>query len=283
MNRRAAAPYLLVLPSAVFLCAVLALPLVETVILAFRDGDAGWTLGYFAKMSRDANFSLSLRNTLLLAAVVVPLQVCLALAMGVALGKLHRGRGSALYLWALPLGISDLATGLVWLALLTERGFLPSLLYKIGVISGPASWLSYQTPGALFAAIVIAEIWRATPLVLIILVSGLEMIPKEFDEAGKVFGASPWQRFWHVTLPLIRPSLQTALILRSVMALEVFAVVFALAGRDFNLLVGEAYQWQYLYQNTHMAAAYAVVILALSAALTAFFLRLLRSPSEVVK
>lgn len=281
MWRSRLTPYLLTAPSLLFLMALFAWPLAETTLAAFTD-DSGYTLEFMRKMAADSNFRLSLKNTILLVAVVVPLQVAFALALGTLLGKIERGRFTYLYVWTIPLGISDLAAGLAWLAIFTERGYMNSVLNGLGVISGPANWLSYQEPAALFAAIVVAEIWRATPIVLVILVAGMQLIPKEYDEAGQVFGASAWKRFTAITLPLLKPSLQTALILRTVMALEVFAMVFALAGRDFPILVGEAYQWQNLYQNTNMAAAYALVILALSIAATVVYLRVLRVPRETL-
>ncbi len=129
---------------------------------------------------------------------------------------------------------------------------------------GPHGWLSYETPLTLFVAVVAAEVWRATAIVFIILVSGVQLIPKEYNEAAEVFGASAWTRFTKITLPLLKPSLQTALILRTILAFEVFAVVLALGGANIRVLAGEAYAWQNDNQNHGVAAAYAVVILALS-------------------
>ena len=281
MNRRFT-PYALILPSALFLAIVLAWPLTETLLIALRDDTGGWTLSQVTKMAGDANFTLSLRNTLALVVVVVPMQIALSLGLGMLLGKLPFGRQGFLYAWALPLGISDLAAGLVWLALLTQRGFLPAALHGLGITAGPLDLLSYESPATMFMAIVIAEVWRATPIVLIIIVSGLQVIPKEYDEAARIFGASGWQRFRHVTLPLLKSSLQTALILRTVMAFEVFAVVFALSGRDYTVLVGEAYQWQNSHQNSHVAAAYAMVILALSIVVTIVYLKALNVRRETL-
>jgi multiple sugar transport system permease protein len=278
---RGLTPYLLILPSAAFLTLVLALPLAETLLIALRD-EQGWTLAHLVKMAGDANFSLSLRNTLALVVTVVPLQLALSLGMGLLLNKLPFGRMGFLYAWALPLGISDLAAGLVWLSILTQHGYLPSLFNAVGLTHGPLDLLSYQSPTTMFIAIVVAEVWRATPIVLIIVVSGLGLIPKEFDEAARVFGASAWQRLRHVTLPMLKPSLQTALILRTVMAFEVFAVVFALSGRDYAVLVGEAYQWQNAYQNSHVAAAYAMVILALSIGTTVVYMKALKVRRETL-
>jgi multiple sugar transport system permease protein len=155
-----------------------------------------------------------------------------------------------------------------------------SALFALGLIDGPTGWLSYETPATLFVAIVLAEVWRATAIVLVILVAGFGLIPKEYGEAAEIFGATPWQRFTRVTLPLLKPSLQTALILRTVLAFEVFAVVFALGGRNFPVLVSEAYVWQFENQSYAVAAAYAVVVMAISLAATAVYLRVLRVKPE---
>lgn len=130
-------------------------------------------------------------------------------------------------------------------------------------------------------AVALAEIWRATAIVLVILVSGLQLIPKEMGEAAEVFGATPWQRFRRITLPLLRPSLQTALMLRTVLAFEVFAVVLTLTGRNLPVLAGEAYTWYASFRNAGVAAAYGLIIMGLSAASTLVYLRALRVRREV--
>jgi multiple sugar transport system permease protein len=198
------------------------------------------------------------------------------------LQKVEQGRMTHLYIWTIPLGISDLAAGIVWLAILTDRGYLNSVLNLLGVLDGPTTWLSIRTPIALFLCVIVAEIWRATAIVLVILVAGVQLIPKEYNEAAEVFGASAWQRLFRITLPLLKPSLQSALILRTVLAFEVFAVVYALAGRDLPVLVGEAYNWQAQYQNTHVASAYALFILIVSIGSTLVYLRALRVRRETL-
>ena len=104
--------------------------------------------------------------------------------------------------------------------------------------------------------------WRATAIVLVILAAGVQLVPKEYAEAAEVFGATPWQRFVRITLPLLRPSIQTALILRTVLAFEMFATVLALGGRNFPVLMSQAFNAQYSEQNYGVAAAYAVVVMA---------------------
>lgn len=272
-------PYLLIAPSLIFLTALFFVPLIETVGIAFRTG-AGWNLDNFARMAGDINFSDAVFDTFSIVVVVVPLQLALALGMAMMLRHLRRGRDLVLWIWSIPLGISDLAAGLVWLAILNDQGYLNSLLFRLGLVAGPQSWLTYETPTALFVAIVVAEAWRATAIVLVVIVAGVQLLPAEYNEAADVFGATPWQRFTRITLPLLKPSIQTALILRTVLAFEMFALVLSLGGRNFPVLVSEAYQWQYANEDTGVAAAYAIVVMLVSLAATAFYLVALRTPRE---
>ncbi|MGG5820229.1 carbohydrate ABC transporter permease [Falsiroseomonas sp. HW251] len=278
-HRSRALPYLLVAPSVIFLGVLFITPLVQTAMLAFQATGA-WSAGNFARMADDLNFEEAIRNTFSVVLLAVPLQVALALAMTMMLRHVGKGRDLILWVWSIPLGISDLAAGLVWLALLTDLGWVNSALFHLGVVSTPQSWLTYETPMALLAAIVVAEVWRATAIVFVILLAGVQLLPKEFEEAAEVFGATPWQRFRRVTLPLLRPSIQTALILRTVLAFEMFAMAMALGGRNFPVMVSEAFNWQYASQDYGVAAAYAVLVMAISLAATVVYLVVLRTPAE---
>ena len=277
MNARVI-PYLLIAPSLAFLAILFFVPLVQTVALAFQ-ADGIWSTENSTRMTGDLNFTDAVVNTFELVIIVVPLQLLLALAMAMMLQHLRGGRDIVLWIWSIPLGISDLAAGLVWLAILTDKGYLNTILVRLGVLSGPQSWLSYETPATLLAAIVVAELWRATAIVLVILVAGVQLIPKEYGEAADVFGATPWQRFTRVTLPLLKPSIQTALILRTVLAFEMFAIVLSIGGRNFPVLVSEAFNWQYNQQDFGVAAAYAVIVMGVSLAATLIYLWALRTPA----
>ncbi len=272
-------PYLLLAPSLIFLAVLFALPFVQTVLLSVSDGDR-LSLANYAKMAGDLNFAPALRNTFALVLAVVPVQVALALGMAMMLQKVRVARDIVLWIWTIPLAVSDLAAGLAWFAILQDSGYLNSFLYAVGAIPDQQSLLSYETPVTLFLGIAAAEVWRATAIVLVILVAGVQLIPREYGEAAEVFGATAWQRFARITLPLLKPSLQTALILRTVLAFEVFAVVYALGGRNMPVLVGEAYVWQHENQNYGVAAAYAVLVMAVSLAATMVYLRALRVPRE---
>jgi multiple sugar transport system permease protein len=276
MNPKAL-PYLLLLPATLFLVVFFLYPFLQIAYLAF-SGPEGFTLRPFQTMATHWKFGTTLGNTLLLAAIVVPIQLVLALAMASIVAKLKTGRNTILYIFTIPLGLSDLAAGIIWLAIFEQSGFLNSMLVGLGIVERPILFLGYQNLWIIFVAVILAEVWRATAIVMVILVSGMGLIPKEYYEAAEVFGASPWQRFLKVTLPMLRPSLQTALILRTIAAFEVFAVVVALGGTTLPVLMGETFNWQFNLQDRNVASAYALVILAISIAATLVFLRVLRVP-----
>lgn len=270
-------PYVLILPVTLFLCLFFLYPFVLVSQQAFSTG-AGFTLDNFREVTSYWKFPITMRNTLLLAAAVVPIQLALALLMATMVNRMQKGRDLVLYVWTIPLGISDLAAGIIWLAIFEQSGFLNSMMRGVGLVDKPVNLLTFQNPGIVFLAIMLAEIWRATAIMLVILVAGIGLIPKEYYEAAEVFGASPWKRFLRITLPLLRPSLQTALILRVILAFEIFAVVAALSGTLFPVLMGETYAYQFDLLNSGAAAAMALIILAISIAFTLIILRVLRVP-----
>jgi len=268
-------PFALLLPSIAFLALLIVVPMVQALFLAVVAESGGFTLEHFQRMLADVNFSDAWRNTILLLLLIVPLQIALALAMALLVNSRFRGHGWFLYIYAIPLAISDLAAGILWLAVFTERGYLNSALQNAGVIAQPVLFLSFENFAGILTAIVVAETWRATAIVLIILIAGLQLIPRDFFEAADLFGADRIRRTIHVVLPLLRPSLQSALIIRTIFAFQTFAVVFALAGRNMPVLAGEAYTWYATSRNEHVAAAYAVLLLGLTIIVTVVYLRVL--------
>src|SRR5437764_1045721 len=261
-RRRTFAPYLLLGPAAIFMTVFFLWPMLQAVALAFQTNAGAFSTQSLRTMVTDVNFLPAVKDTLLLTLIIVPSQLVLALIMALLLLAGLRFSGALLYAWAVPLGISDLAAGIVWLAIFTQNGYVNSVLQAVGL--GQIAFLSYEHPVTLFFVAVLAEAWRATAIVMVILVAGLQVIPRDYAEAAEVFGASAWQRLRYVTLPLLRPSLQVALILRTLAAFQVFAIVLALVGRTVPVLAEEAYNWSTVLFNNYIAAAYAVVILIVS-------------------
>lgn len=270
-------PYALILPTVAYLGLFFAWPMVQAFGLAFRVG-GDWTLAPFRTMVDDTNFRPALTFTLLLVVVIVPLQFVLALVMAlIANSKLH-GRGLFLAIFILPLAISDLAAGLVWQAILTERGYLNTILTKVGILDHEYIWLDPTKPRNLVIAVVAAELWRSTAFVMVIFLAGLQGIPHEYTEAAEVFGAGFFQRLRQVILPMLKPSIQVALLFRIIFAFEAFAVIIAITGRAKTTLATEAWRWQAEYFDSHVAAAYSALILVLSLVSAGVVIFLLRTP-----
>jgi multiple sugar transport system permease protein len=273
-------PYWLILPTVAYLGLFFVWPMVQGFGLALRNEDGGWTLSALDTMVHDAAFGEALSFTFLLILVIVPVQFVLAFGMALLLNARLRGSGIFLYIFLLPLAISDLAAGIAWSAIFTEHGYLNTILGGIGVIDQPFIFLDPTSKTQLVLCVAAAEIWRSTTFMMVILFAGLQGIPRDYVEAAEVFGAGFYQRVRHVIFPMLKPSIQVALLLRLIFAFEVFAVVIALTGSGATVLAAEAYKWQATNQNEHVAAAYSLVILGLSLAAAAVVLVVLRTPRE---
>jgi multiple sugar transport system permease protein len=274
------APYALLAPSLVYLAVFFALPMVNAFGLTFQGDAGGYSLEPIQRMLGDERFSQALTTTLLLVVIVIPIQFVVAMGMALVVNARLKGTDLWLYVFALPLGVSELAAGIVWFSIFTEQGWLNSLLTQVGVLDRPFIFLDYEHPILLILTIVVAEAWRATSIIMIILVAGLQGIPRDYLEAADVFGATAWQRVRHVILPLLKPSIRVALILRTILAFQAFATVLALAGNATTVLANEAYRWYYNIRDSRVAAAYASLILILSVVSTVLFLVLLPTEEE---
>jgi multiple sugar transport system permease protein len=276
-------PFALLLPSLIYLGLLILIPMIQALLLAVQADSGEFTTEFLQRMLVDVNFNDAWRNTLILLILIVPLQIVLALAMALLIHSRFKGHQWFLYIYAIPLAISDLAAGILWLSVFTERGYLNTVAEGVGVLESPQVYLSFENFGGLLAAIVIAESWRATAIVMVILVAGLQLIPRDYFEAADLFGANRIRRTIHVVLPLLRPSLQSALIIRTIFAFQTFAVVLALAGRNMPVIAGEAYTWYATNRNAHIAASYALVLLALTVIFTVVYLKVLGLREAEVK
>jgi multiple sugar transport system permease protein len=275
------APYALLIPSLAFLVLFFLWPMVGAFGLAFQDTAGNWSLASIERMIRDVNFVNALRTTVLLVVIVLPVQLFLAMSMALIINAKLKGAGLWLYIYALPLGISELAAAIVWTSIFRQTGWLNSILQSVGIIDRPIVWQSPENMWLLIGLVVVAEAWRATSIIMIILVAGLQSIPPDYLEAADVYGATTWQKVRRVILPMLRPALQVALILRTILAFQVFATVIALAGTgEVVALAQEARRWAVNINNDNVAAAYAGLILILSIMSTLIFLWLLPTREE---
>src|SRR5215467_14531670 len=228
--------YLLVAPAVGFTVLVFLWPGALAVLQAFQSAAGGPTLDNFRQLVQDAILGPDLRNTLLLLGLALPLEIAFALGMTALARARPRGLRFFLYAWSLPLAVSDLATGLVWYAMLTQRGYMSSVLTLLHLTNHPVVVLDSGNVVSLAVVVVLAETWRSVSLVTVVVLSSTQTIPLELEEAAEALGAGPWRRFRHIVLPFTKPALQAALVMRAAAALQVFALVLTLAGTGFPVL-----------------------------------------------
>jgi trehalose/maltose transport system permease protein len=180
-------------------------------------------------LARDPAFWRSLRFTLFFAAVSVPLEVILGLLIALVLNEPFPLRGfiraSVLIPWAIPMAISGRIFELIFNYSYGAANFLLRLFQ---ITAEPVNWLGSEM-GA-FAALVITDTWKTTPFAALILLAGLSAIPEELYEQAKVDRATLLQRFYRITLPLLKPVLIVTLLFRTIQALQIFDYIYVLTG-----------------------------------------------------
>lgn len=253
-------PYLLFLPVLIYLAGFVGYPLVKALELAFTSETGKFGFENFITLARDSTFWKALKNTLFLLIIIVPLQVILAFLLALFVNSRFKGYMTVLYIISIPLALSDVSAALMSYNIFTSHGFLNKFLMKFGVIETPIYFFGLGLSSRAFWVIVLTELWRATPLVFVILLASLQVISKEYLEAADVFGFSNRQKFFYITLPLTMPSLQAALLIRTLFAFQIFGVVWLLSGRDIPILAGEVYYQQVELYNFQLAAAYGFII-----------------------
>lgn len=275
MRRESLVPFLLILPTLVYLMVFIGYPIVGTFQLSFTS-DEGW-LGNFKYVFSSKDFQNAFLNTLILGAVVIPIQFVLAILFALLVNKKWRGYRTLLYIIAAPLALSDVTAALISYSIFAPNGYLNKILLSLNWIERPLYFFGYMFKSREFLVIVLTEIWRATPLVFVILLAGLQSINTEYLEAADVFGFSSWKKFFKITLPLLKPSIVSALLIRTLFAFQIFGVVWLLAGRDITVLAGETYYWYVLRNNRYIASTYALVIAVLTFIVGWFYIGTIRS------
>jgi multiple sugar transport system permease protein len=181
----------------------------------------------YARMLSDGHFWQSIRFTLLFVALSVTLELLLGMVFALLLNDVLPGRGflrvALLIPWAIPIAISARIWELIYNF---EFGLFNYLVAGIG--AGPVNWLGTST-GAL-AALVVSDVWKTTPFMTIILLAGHSTIPEDLYQQARIDGTTALQRFFRITLPLVRPAMVVALLFRTIDAIRIFDLVYVLTG-----------------------------------------------------
>jgi len=215
--------------------AVVGIPVVYSLYLSFhqwklttfQQGVPFIGLDNYAKAIADPGFWHSLQLTVTLLVAALTIELVLGIGLAVLLDQAFRGRRVALIFLLLPMFVTNVVIGLIWRILLSfDFGVVNWLLSLVGI--GRVAWLG--DPGLALWSLVLVDVWNTTAFVALLILAGLASIPDEPRQAARVDGASSWQTFRLITLPLLRPVIFIAVVWRTIDLFRIFDVVFSLTG-----------------------------------------------------
>jgi multiple sugar transport system permease protein len=224
--------YLYILPALIVLGVTSVYPVLYSIVMSFFNWDWGirlnWIgLGNYVFYLTDPGFWKVLGQTFYFTAGAVAVELALGMALAVIVNRLGRGMGIVRTLLMTPLMVSGIIVSLMWKILLDPT--LGIVNYFIKLLGGHASaW--FASPTLAMPSVILVDTWWQTAFVFIVLSAGLRSLPVEPFEAAEVDGASPWQAFRFLTLPMLRPIILTVLIFRTIDCLKVFAIIFGTTG-----------------------------------------------------
>jgi ABC-type sugar transport system permease subunit len=184
-------------------------------------------LANYTEALSGGRFWQALGHTAIFTVGSVTLELSLGLLLALALNRAYRGRGlvrtAVLLPWALPAVVAALLWGFLFDS---QAGIVNAVLADVGFLQEPFVWFGHTT--AAWVPVILADVWKMTPFVTLLLLAGLQNIDGSLYEAARMDGAGPWQQFVHVTLPLLKPALLVAVIFRTLDAVRVFDLVYVL-------------------------------------------------------
>jgi ABC-type sugar transport system permease subunit len=276
---------LLLAPAFILLALIVVYPIGKLIYNSFFDmrlsgGRGARFVGFenYLLVFQDVDFWNATQNTVLITLITVPgaLVVGLGLAMlaNLPFKRQWPVRLALLLPWALPLSFAGLI--FAWF-FHTEYGVVNDVLRRLGLMNPaePTMWL--LKPGWGFAAICLTIIWKTSSFMALILLAGLQMIPKSLYEAAEVDGASKWQQFWGITIPMLMPSIIVALIFRTITALQTFDIPYTMTkggpGNATETLAMLIHKTTIEYLDVGYGSTMAVCMFLLSLAVTALYLK----------
>lgn len=277
--RRHAFDLALVAPLVLYIAALTFVPVLTSIGYGFVDPATGTfpSLANYRVLFGQGAFHEALRNTLLITGIGLTLEMTAGLALALMLLREFKGQGLVRSLLLLPMGVPTLVSAVVMSYIFSLSGYANELLYRLGV-TVPVVW----TGGGFttLMTVVVADMWKVTPMVMLMLLAGLQAIPEEVYEASDLDGATTWQRFTQITLPLLKPAITMALVLRAIDAFRIFDLTLVLGGKNTPVVATYAYYEWSAYNNPYTSGAGATVLLVMILVFVLGYLRLAERGQE---
>ena len=255
----------------------------QTINLAmpFLDGYAG--VDNYREMWSDRRFWHALGLTGIYTGSSVSLQVIIGLGLALLVMQIPRGQWLFRIVAILPIVLAPVVVGLFWrtLMLAPNFGLVDFLLQWLGFEQ--VNWLGAPTPALI--SVIIIHTWQWTPFAFLVFLASLAALPPDVFEAARIDKANAWQRFWHITLPLLRPAIVIVVIMRAMISLAAFAAIFAATGGGpgtaSEILNLYAFKTSFVELNFGYGSALAVALLVITLLVSGvlFYLRTARAPA----
>ena len=276
-----------VLPSFIFIGVFTLYPIFESFRLSFYrmiltlpwlgQKMVGWE--NYLDLWTDPVAMQALRTTLIFVGVTIPLELLVGLGMALVMNEVFHGRGLLRAVVLIPWAVPTVVSSQMWRFIFNDRYGLVNFVLFGGDASRYLAPLA--DPYLALIAIMIAEVWKTAPFAGLILLAGLQAIPDDLYDAASIDGATSWQKFRHVTLPLIRPALLLALLFRTIDGLRVFDLVFVMTqggpADATNVLSFYGYKKIFAEGMVGYGSAVAVTVFLVSLILSLTYLRILRA------
>ncbi|GMU54852.1 MAG: ABC transporter permease [Candidatus Xenobia bacterium] len=272
------------LPSLVIILTMALLPILRSFYLSFflKDlavpqlGQPFVGLDNYLYILRDSRFWAALGNTFGFTFMSVFLETSLGLLLALMLNRAFTGRGLARAAILIPWAVPTVVSAQMWRWIYNDKvGVLNDLCLRLGVLTQPFPWLASIDTAR--AAIVVADVWKTTPFMALMLLAGLQMIDTSLYEAADVDGATAWQQFRHITLPLLTPVMTVAVLFRTLDAFRIFDLVYVLTSGAFgtetlSVLTADV---TFKFNDYGQGSAYAVIMFGCIVAISYMFIKLL--------
>lgn len=223
-------PYLLLMPAFIFYALFWLVPVLQGMKEVFTDLEGNFTLTENFRMMFESDlFMQALVNTGIFVLISVTIQFLIALVLAVFLSRKFRGSRILLFIAMIPMAITPTAVAIIWKSGLLSDGWINSLLMQFQITSEQIMFLNAEGASALFL-IILMDTWVVTASVMIILMAGLQNVQVELKESAYLFGASKWRIFKDIVLPIMKPSIITAILLRLIAAIQIWSIAVMVFG-----------------------------------------------------
>jgi multiple sugar transport system permease protein len=268
-----------VAPALIVLLALSIYPLIFSVKVALTNGAGAFAFDNFARLAHDRVFATAALQTVVFTGIALAVEFTLGLALALLVDSLSRARSFFRAGIMVPMLLPPVVAAVVWRLIYNPQfGVLNETLRRLGVNTAALTWTNGERSALL--SVIAVDVWEWTPFIFLLLSAGLQAIPAEPLEAALIDGASWWQRFRDVTLPLLKPAIVLALLLRAMDLVRIFDQIFILTqggpGTATETVSLYIYRTAFRFSNFGYAAAMSFVLLIATMLFSRVLLRVMR-------